>query len=96
MNNKEKFHFIYKITRKFDNKYYIGMHSTYNIEDGYMGSGILIKESIKEFGVDNHNKEILVFCNSREELEKKEKEIVNNKLLSDINFMNLSLRKEVK
>lgn len=33
--DERKFHYIYKITR-FDGKYYIGMHSTDDLDDGYL------------------------------------------------------------
>jgi len=32
-------HIIYQITNKVNNKIYIGLHSTKDINDGYMGSG---------------------------------------------------------
>jgi hypothetical protein len=35
---KKKYHFIYKTTCLITNKYYIGMHSTDDLEDGYVGS----------------------------------------------------------
>ena len=33
-----KFHYLYKIKNKLNEKIYIGIHSTENINDGYMGS----------------------------------------------------------
>lgn len=40
-------HFIYKTTNKTNNKIYIGVHSTNDIDDGYLGSGIALKYAIK-------------------------------------------------
>ncbi len=66
-------HYLYKITNKKDGKYYIGRHSTKDLEDGYMGSGKHIKRAIKKYGVSNFKKEILNFYNTSEELNEAEK-----------------------
>ena len=49
--DKRKYHYIYKVTRD-DGKYYIGMHSTNELEDGYFGSGKLITRSKKNSSVN--------------------------------------------
>jgi len=72
MRKQKKFHYIYKITRN-DGKYYIGLHSTDNIDDGYFGSGKRLRYSIRKHGKEAHTKEIIEFLPSREEL-KNEKE----------------------
>lgn len=59
-------HIVYKITNTVDGKYYIGVHTTDDIEDGYMGSGILIRQAIRKHGASNFRREILEICTTRE------------------------------
>ena len=67
------------------------MHSTNNLEDGYMGGGKNITNSIRYYGKDNHKKEILEYLNDRDSLAAREKEIVNEDLLNDPMCMNLMI-----
>lgn len=85
-----KFHYIYKITR-FDGMFYIGLHSTDNLEDGYFGSGQRLWKSIRYHGKDKHTKEILEFLPSRELLIEREKEIINAEFLTNVLVLNLAL-----
>jgi hypothetical protein len=88
---QKKYHYIYKTTCNVNGKFYIGMHSTENLNDGYLGSGRRIWNSINYHGKENHKKEIIEFCLNREELKKREKEIVNADLINDHFCMNLQL-----
>lgn len=66
------YHLVYKITNLIDGKFYIGKHSTEDIEDGYMGSGLLIRNAIKKHGVTNFKREILEICKTSAEAFAKE------------------------
>lgn len=83
--------YIYKIVCLPTNKYYIGKHITFNLNNNYFGSGKIIKNSIKKHGKENHKKEILELCNSKKELSNREREIVNEHLLKDPLCMNLKV-----
>ena len=78
-------------TCKIDNKFYIGMHSTDNLDDGYLGSGKKLWYSIRKNGLENHEKKILEFLPNRILLAEREKEIVNEQFLENPMCMNLQL-----
>lgn len=88
---QKKYHFIYKTTNTINNKFYIGMHSTDNLNDGYLGSGKRLWYSIRKYGKENHKIEIIEFFENREKLKIREIEIVNEKLLQNPMCMNIGL-----
>jgi hypothetical protein len=70
MINKDMKHFIYKTTH-INGKYYIGRHSTENLDDGYIGSGrwpLSIKDK------STLTREILEFVDDFETLKQREGE----------------------
>lgn len=69
---------IYKITNLINNKIYIGKKEFTNekIFNTYYGSGILIKQAIKKYGLENFQKDILCYATSRTELNQKEIEYI--------------------
>lgn len=70
------YHFIYKTINSLNKKYYYGAHSTVNIDDGYLGSGVALKKAIQKYGKENFYREIVEFCNGENEMYLKEEKIV--------------------
>ena len=66
------------------------MHSTDNVNDGYLGSGKRIITEIKKHGKENFVREILEHLPTREALFKREAEIVNPELLADPLCLNIA------
>ena len=90
MPRKQKqYHYIYKTTNLVNKKYYYGMHSTDDLEDGYLGSGRRLRRSINKYGEENHVREILEFVDDRKKLIEREKEVVNLNEIAKEDCMNL-------
>jgi group I intron endonuclease len=85
--NKHMVHIIYKTTNKHSGKYYIGVHSTNNINDSYLGSGEALKNAIKKYGRESFTKEILHICETREEAFIIEKQLVDPSDLMSYNLI---------
>ena len=66
--DKKKHYLVYKTTNLVNGKIYIGQHQTYDLNDGYLGSGILLRRAIEKYGEENFKREILFECSSVEEM----------------------------
>lgn len=80
---------VYKTTCLINQKFYIGVHKTECLNDGYLGSGKLLKLAIEKYGVENFKKEILFIYENSEEAFQKEYEIISESLLESKNCYNL-------
>jgi len=74
-------HFIYKTTNTVNGRYYIGVHSTDNLDDGYLGSGKLIKQAIKKHGRDCFDREVISFHETRKEAMEAEYLIITEEMI---------------
>lgn len=88
---KKKHYLVYKTTNLVNGKIYIGKHETDDIDDGYLGSGILIQRAIEKYGEENFKREILFECSTREEMNAKEAELVNEEFLKRDDVYNIKL-----
>lgn len=88
---KHKYNYFYKITNIINGHYYYGVHSTDNLNDGYMGSGTRLKNAFKKYGIDNFKKEIIKQCESRKEAYELESIFVTEALIKDDNCYNIIL-----
>lgn len=70
------FYLIYQTTNLINGKVYIGKHQTKSLNDGYLGSGKLLKYAIQKYGEVSFQREILFCFESEEEMNDKEKELV--------------------
>lgn len=87
--NSYKYNIIYKTTNIVNNKIYIGLHSTDNLEDGYIGSGNILKQAIKKYGKDKFTREVLYIFHNREMARIREAEIVDEEFCKRLDTYNI-------
>lgn len=80
---------VYKILNLINENFYIGVHKTKDINDGYMGSGILIRQAIDKYGLDNFKKEILFIYTNKKDAYNKERELVTDHEVANSKCYNL-------
>jgi len=66
MDLDKKYNFVYITTNLINGKQYIGDHSTDDLKDDYLGSGVYIKRSVNKYGRRNFSRNILEFFDSKE------------------------------
>ena len=82
---------VYKTTNKINNKIYVGVHRTSDLNDNYLGSGKILGHAIVKYGVENFEKEILHQFDTCEKMYRRETEIVTNEFISREDTYNIKL-----
>jgi len=72
-----KYYIVYETRNIINNKIYVGVHKTENINDSYLGSGVILKKAIKKYGRDKFVRKLLNCFRTSDEAYKMEKHIVN-------------------
>jgi hypothetical protein len=85
---QKRHHFTYRTTNLVNGRYYLGMHSTNRIDDGYLGSGKRLYYELNKYGRDNFKFEILKQFSSREELVQAEINLITEQDLKNPNCLN--------
>lgn len=84
-------HIVYLTRNLINDKIYVGVHSTWNLNDGYLGSGKFITQSIKKHGKDNFERIILHFCLSHTDALAIERTIVDLDFIKRKNTYNIAV-----
>lgn len=82
---------IYQITNTLNGKIYIGKHQTKNINDGYFGSGVALRNAVKKYGKEHFVKEILFVFDSEKEMNAKERELITEEFVNRADTYNLGV-----
>jgi hypothetical protein len=88
-NDDRLYNYCYKITNNKTGRIYIGVHRTDNLDDGYIGSGKLLKRAIQKHGISFFTKEILMFFETYKEALAYEKKIVTPEFIEESTNYNL-------
>jgi hypothetical protein len=94
--DSKMYYTVYKTTNKVNGKIYIGYHKTADLEDGYLGSGRLIKAAVEKYGVNSFTKEILAIFDTKKEAEDYEATLVNKDFTLREDTYNLTLGGNVR
>jgi len=87
----KKYHILYETTNLINGKKYIGVHSTNNLNDSYIGSGKLINAAFNKWSRDAFERFIIKGYDTREDAIKAERKYIDKKYIARSDTYNLQL-----
>jgi hypothetical protein len=85
------FYTIYFTTNMVNGTIYIGKHQTEDINDDYLGSGVLLIKAIRKYGRENFTKTTQYIFGTEGEMNDMERSLVNESVVKSDNFYNIAL-----
>lgn len=86
-----KHYIVYKTTNIVNEKIYIGIHATNDLDDGYLGSGTKFKRSLRHYGKDKFKRDVLHDFDNSHDMLVKESELVTKEFVKRKDTYNLVL-----
>ena len=87
----KKYGYIYMTTNLLNGRRYIGQHHSDKLDENYFGSGSVISKAVKKYGKDSFKVDLLEWCYSKEDLDKKEQYYISEYMANiDRNFYNIA------
>lgn len=89
--NEIKHYLVYLITNTVNGKIYVGQHQTYDVNDGYMGSGYALNAAYEKYGMDKFVKTILADFDDFDSMNNMESVIVDKEFVERKDTYNCSV-----
>jgi len=81
MDSIPQYHIVYETTNTVNGRIYVGVHSTDDLNDGYLGSGKAFKKALAKYGPDAFTRKIIEHCDSLEDAYDLESLIVDEEFI---------------
>jgi hypothetical protein len=104
---KKKHHILYETTNVINGKIYVGIHSTNNIDDGYIGCGVYSEKvakkeakrnsnipfinAVNKYGYESFKRKVIADFENRHDLVNAEEFIVNEDFIDRCDTYNIAL-----
>lgn len=85
------FYTIYQTINKVNGKKYIGKHKTEDLDDEYLGSGIVLARAIEKYGRDSFEKHILFVFDNEQDMNDKEADLITADVIMSEEYYNVAL-----